>query len=534
MTTAEAGATALTAATLEVLRLPREADTLPALFRSRAARLGDRPFLVHGDRVHSWRQAADLAGRWAGHLAGMAAPGDRVAVVLPNCDSHVILFLACAQAGLVFVPVNPALTGGEMAAVLAVVTPALVIAAPAGAGKLAAAAVPRLLVLADEGLALPALPDLPPPAVEVGPDLPLAIVFTSGTTGVPKGAVHCHRTYVIAAEIAAFRMRLNGDDRLMVILPLFHLNALFYSIGGAIVCGGRLVVEERFQAGRFWQAVARHGVTQVNMIAAVGNILLKRDRSEFPGNATLRKVSAAPVTQEVATALREAFGITNVVESYGMTEAPGIAQVDFFDQGHRACLGRPIVHPLSGDAISEVRIVDEDRQPLPAGEVGRIMVRARTMMSGYFNRPDLSERLGPDGWFLTEDRGRADSDGYLYFCGRTADLIRTRGENVSAAEVEAALLTHLAVSEAGCIGIPSDLGEEDILAAIVPREGVDLDLGQVMRHCRERLSRHKLPRYLLVRAELPKTPTQKIAHHRLRGDPDLIADAIDVAGLAAR
>ena len=534
-----------TATCLEALRQTRDADTLPALFRSRAARLGERPFLLFRDRSLSWQQAGALAGAWAGELrrqAGADGPGAaddgiaaRVAVALPNCDSLVVLLLACAEAGLVFVLVNPALTAAETATALGVVSPALIVTTAGLAPKLSAAAAqagcgPLPVVAVDDAdLTLPDLHGRPGPASDrtvPDPAQPLAIVFTSGTTGVPKGAVHSHRTYVTAAEIAAFRMRLNAADRLLVILPLFHLNALFYSVGGTIVCGGRLVIEERFQAGSFWQVVARHGITQVNMIAAVGNILLKRDRSEFPGNATLRKVSAAPVTREVADALRDSFGIAHVVESYGMTEAPGIAQVDFFDRDHRACLGRPIVHPLTGAPVSEIRIVDEARRDLPAGEVGRIMIRASTMMQGYFRRPDLADRIDGGGWFLTEDRGRLDADGYAYFCGRTADLIRTRGENVAAAEVEAVILTHPAVSEVGCIGIPSDMGEEDILAVVALRPGAQVLPAELAAHCRAHLSRHKVPRHFVFRDALPKTPTQKVAHHRLRADPDLLADAV--------
>jgi len=532
---------AMDAACLAVLRLPRERDTLAALFRDRAARFGDRPFLLYRDRVRTWRETAAEAGAWAVRLRRQAQPGDRVAVMLPNCDSLVVLLLACAQAGLVFVPVNPDLTVPELGAVLAVATPALAIAAEPRRARLDQAladALPgertALILLDGDSLALPPLPpqgELPPQQAPAAggddPAAPLAIVFTSGTTGVPKGAVHANRTYVTAAEIAAWRMRLCPEDRVLVILPLFHLNALFYSVGGAILAGARLVVEARFSAATFWQTVARHGITQVNMIAAVGNILLKRDRAEFPGNATLRKVSAAPVTKEAADALAEAFGIRHVVESYGMTEAPGIAQVDFFDRGHRACLGRPIAHPLSGEPVSEIRIVDDRLAPLPAGTEGRIMFRATTLMQGYFNRPDLHDRLLPDGWFLTEDRGRMDAEGYVYFCGRTADLIRVRGENVSAAEVEGVLLTHPAVSEAACIGLPSDLGEEDLLAVIVPRPGATVGAGEMAAHCRVRLSRHKVPRYFLLREALPKTPTQKVAHHRLRAEPGLLADAVE-------
>lgn len=523
---------------LAALRLPRQADTLTALFRSRVEAHGDRPFLLFRQRVRSWRETEAVVEHWARHMLSLgAAPGDRVAAILPNCDSHVVLLLACARAGLVFVPVNPNLSAADLEAALQGAAPALVIATDAASTVLAPicerlAPQPAMLWLDAADLDLPAIAESGAgPArtmTEPAPQAPLAIVFTSGTTGRPKGAIHVNETYVLAAEIAAFRMRLTREDRVLVILPLFHLNALFYSIGGAIVSGARLVIEERFHASGFWDVVNRFGITQVNMIAAVGNILLKRDRAEFPGNPTLRKVSAAPVSAAVAEALKEAFGIEHVVESYGMTEAPGIAQVDFHDRSHRSCLGRPISHPLSDAPISEIRLVDDAGADVARGRIGRVMIRARTMMKGYFRRPDLADRLSPEGWFLTEDLAREDADGYFYFCGRTSEIIRSRGENVAASEIEAALITHPGVNDAGCIGVPSELGEEDILAAVSPRPGARLDGMDLAAFCRRRLSPHKQPRYFLLMDDLPKTPTEKVARHKLKDIPDLLERAVKV------
>jgi len=532
---------------LAALRLPRVADTLDALFRARVQAAGVAPFLAASGREQGWREFDQRVDRWARRLleAGLRR-GDRVAAILPNGDAPLLLLLACARARLVFAPVNPALTAAELAAVLQVLGAAAVVAidtidATVDAALAATSLVtclrlriPAATLCLDAASMQPdperdsAPADLPAvvPDDAPEPDDPLAIVFTSGTTGVPKGAVHTQRTYVAAAEIAAWRMRLSPEDTVLAMLPMFHLNALFYSVGGAIASGARLVIEERFRAGSFWQTVRRHGVTQVNLIAAVGNILLKRDRAEFPGNDTLRKVSAAPVSAQAATQLREVFGITHVVESYGMTEAPGVAQIDFDDMQHRACLGRPIRHPLSGETVSEIRIVDEARRSLPVGEVGRIMLRSRLLMRGYFNRPDLASAIDSEGWFLTEDVGRLDAEGYAWLVGRTTEIVRCRGENVSVAEVEAVLLTHPAVSEAACVGVPAELGEEDLLAVIVPRAGAAPSAESVVEHCARHLAAFKHPRWLVVRDNLPRTPTEKVSRHRLRADAGLLAEAI--------
>ncbi len=530
-------------ACLEALHLPRASDTLDALFRARVQTAGDAPFLTVRGRVHSWRGLDRHVGACIDLLAAAGLRrGDRVAAALPNGDALVILLLACARRGFVFAPINPALTAGELAPVLAVLDAAALITtdladtvvSQAIAGLRRAPwwlAVPANSLALDDAVVRSTIlpPGNPPletaPSPPPQPEEPLAIVFTSGTTGVPKGAVHTQRTYVAAAEIAAWRVRLSPADTVLAVLPMFHLNALFYSVGGAIASGARLVLEERFSAATFWQTVSRHGVTQVNMIAAVGNILLKRDRAEFPGNDTLRKVSAAPVSQAAAEQLREAFGITHVVESYGMTEAPGVAQVDFDDTTHRACLGRPIRHPLSGEPVSEIRIVDEARRALPPGEVGRIMLRSRLLMRAYFNRPDLASAIDPEGWFLTEDLGRLDEHGYAWLVGRTAEIVRCRGENVSVAEVEAALLTHPEISEAACVGVPADLGEEELLAVVVPRPGARPSPLSIGAHCARLLAPFKHPRWLVLRDALPRTPTEKVSRHLLRSDATLMREA---------
>lgn len=505
-------------ACVDALRLPRGADTLAALFAARARVAPHHTFLLQGGRQWSWREVDEAAAQCADRLVGAGCrPSDRVAAVLPNGCELVVLLLACARARLVFCPIDPASTAAERDSMLATLKPAAVIAA----GD------------ADRDGARDAEPDRGPGGRTAGDrgdlvasaDDPLTILFTSGTTGAPKGAIHTQRTYVTAAEVAAWRMRLSPADTCLVVLPLFHLNALFYSVGGAIAAGARLVIEERFSASSFWRTVARHRVTQVNLIAAVGNILLKRDRSEFPGNDSLRKVSAAPVSADLAERLAREFRVSHVVESYGMTEAPCIAQGEFGDRGHRECLGRPIRHPLTGDPISEVRIVDGAGRPLAAGETGRIQVRSRTMMTGYFGRPDLAAAIDPQGWFLTEDFGELDAHGWCWFRGRTAEMIRCRGENVAASRVESVLLTHPAITDAACVGTPSELGDEDVVAVVCTRAGAALGAAELSRFCEDRLAPHQRPRWLVVRSDLPRTATQKIARHRLRAEPDLLRGA---------
>jgi len=420
------------------------------------------------------------------------------------------------------VPCNPEHGVEELGYVLGHAAPVGVIAVPETRAVVAAAAgaTPWIVDLDEvgEGGLAGRVPG------DAGADDICLILYTSGTTGTPKGVMHAQRTFARAGEGFVERMALGPDERLLCILPLFHVNALFYSLGGAVAAGASLVLAPRFSASSFWKLAAASGATEVNIIAAVGNILLRRPRSEYvPGHA-LRKVYGAPVPPEVAEVFRAEFCVPHVVEGYGMTEIPGAASVPIDGPPRPGSMGLAARHPRA-----ELRIVGDDGRDVGAGDTGELLVRTPLVMSGYFRDPEATRAAFRDGgWFATGDLVRRDADGYYYFIARKKDIIRRRGENISGAELDRVLGSHPLVAEAAAIPVPSELGEDEILAAVVVRPGAELGAAEVAAWCAARLAAHKVPRYVAFVDELPHTPTHRVAKFKLRQDASLLARAVDL------
>ena len=334
---------------LETLRLyPPHDYSFAGLLASRAAHDPERAFLLFEGRAISWREFDAATRRAAGSVRGAGRRrGDRVATLASNRPEIIVTFFALARLGAWLVPVNPELRMEEArymfehAGVRGNRVRAGGGAAGArGVGAHVAGAVARFCSRAAGADGLPALADLGAKAAPLaetnrgGAEDICVLVYTSGTTGFPKGAMHSQRNVVLAGEAFVERMWLQPDDRLLAILPLFHLNALFYSVFGTIAAGASLVVVPKFSASRFWQVAAETGATQTNIIAAVGSILAQRPRSELVPHR-LRKVYGGPIVAEVERVWREELGVPVMLEGYGMTEIPGACNNPFPGTGPR-------------------------------------------------------------------------------------------------------------------------------------------------------------------------------------------------------
>jgi len=529
---------------LQVLeRHPAHGQTLPALLASRCAACGEQPLLAGELRPWTYAQAAEGSELLAGvlHAQGVGR-GDRVVHVSLNADWGPLLLLALARIGAVFVPSNPALAPQELAYVLGHCGATLVIAAPEDLAlvreaALLAAPSPRVVsAQAIDGGArdaegfLAALRGqqraaLPKPAA---PDDPLVIIYTSGTTGFPKGVVHSHRNFVLAAEAFVERLHLQPGERLMAILPFFHINALFYSLGGAIACGGTLVTMPRFSASRFWQVAAQYGATQLNILAAVGNILPKRPRSEFVVSHRIRKIYGGPIPAEMMQSFQQEFGIPDLIEGFGMSEIPGAFNNPFDGLRKVGSIGLPARHPRFPQGFAQARVADDEGRELPVGETGELQVKTPIAMLHYFNDPQQTAEAFVDGWLRTGDLAWRDADGYYYFVARKKDIIRRRGENIAGAELDRVLGGHPGLLEAATIGVPAPLGDEDILAVVVATSATPPPTPQeLIDWCGSRLAPMKLPRYIVFREALPHTPSQRVAKFLLKQDRTLLEDAWD-------
>ncbi|MBM3628244.1 MAG: ATP-dependent acyl-CoA ligase [Alphaproteobacteria bacterium] len=519
---------------VEVLsRYGAHAATLDAALDARVAAGAGRAFLVEGGRETSYGGFAMRVAAAAALLrdAGVGK-GDRVAVVSATDAAMVTALFATCRLGAVFVPVNPDLRPQEAAQVVARSRPRLVLhgAAQAPLARESTAGMATTLLDMEAAFAgLDATPGLPAGHPRPGPEDTCLVLFTSGTTGVPKGVMHAHRSFVVAGEGFVERQWLQPGDRMLCILPMFHVNALFYSLGGALAAGATLVLGGRFSASRFWPLVAASGATQVNMLGSIGKILALRPRAEFVARHALDRVYCVPMPFDVQRVFREEFGVRWIAEGYGMSEVPGILAQPYGTEPMAGTMGRVCRHP-DGRAFGELRVIDEDGRAVAPGEAGTLLVRTELAMQGYFEAPEQTRDVFRDAFFVTGDRVREVSPGTYAFVARDKDMIRRRGENVAAAEIDQAALSCPDVGEAAAVAVPSELGEDDILLAVVPRAGATLSAEAVHAQLRARLAPAKLPRYVAVVDEVPYGPTQRVLRFKLAQDAALRAKARDFGG----
>jgi len=517
---------------IDVLRQFRAHDyTLADFIASRRERHPDREAMAHEGRSWSWGRMEHDAARLAARLLREGVqPAQRVMLSARNCEWHVLALLACARIGAVLVPINPQLRLQECTHLVGHCKPALVLAddealavaieAVAAAGVSGPALTP---VIALGGELLEGAADAPAPVGDA--DTTCIIIYTSGTTGFPKGAMHSQRSLVSAGEAFVERMHLQPSDRLLAILPLFHINAMFYSVVGAFAAGATLLIERRFSASTFWHRVVELQATQVNVIEAVLTMLLNRPADEYRADHTLRKVYG--VRHAVREPMRQRFGIPLLVGGYAMTEIPGVLSTPVAGDVPAGAMGMLCRHPDPDRPWALCKVVDDDGRELPDGDTGELVVRTPVLMQGYFDDPEQTAQAFRDGWFLTGDLVRRDAQGFFYFVSRKKDIIRRRGENVAGPELDRVVSEHPGVLLAAAVGVPSSFGDEDILVAVKPREPGAVTARDIVDWCRERLAPMKVPRYVLLVDDMPLTPTHKVAKAELKKKADLRESAVD-------
>src|SRR5918996_135735 len=357
---------------------PAHRDTIPSLVASRRAVAAERPALLFEQRAWTYAEIDEASSRLARVLSLRGARrGECVALVSLNSDLSLLVFLAVARLGALFVPLNPTLTDGELSHVLRHCRPTAVVVQDAERARVegiisSLEATPGLLSFEEIDPARIrhlAADDERIGGESVQPEDPAVVIYTSGTTGFPKGVLHSHRNFVWAGEAFVERMHLKPSDRLLTVLPFFHINALFYSWGGALAAGGSLATTSRFSASQLWRLAAETGATEFNILAAVGNILTKRPRSEFVPNHRLRKIYGGPIPADVYRVFQEEFGVPILIEGYGMSEIPGACN-NPFDGPHKiGSIGTPARHPRFDGPFAEMRVVDEAGREVASGEI---------------------------------------------------------------------------------------------------------------------------------------------------------------------
>ncbi len=467
---------------------------------------------------HAWRFAeVDTAvNRLANGLLALGLqPGDRVALMLPAHPDHMIAILALAKLGLVRVPVNIHLVGAALAYPFEAFAPdaAIIDAAHAEAvAPILAAHALRHVVWrggdrAPSFAALLTHPDASPPPVQPLPDDIIAITPSSGTTGAPKGVLKSDRT-LRAGPRGILRLTQAGPGDTFLFWEAMHHGAGVAVLIAAILERITLAMVPRFSASRFWADAHALGATRVHYLGSVMPMVLKRppaaeDRAH---KVTIAWGGGCPA--EIWPAIEDRFGV-EIREGYGLSELITFTTLNL--DGPVGSIGRAL-------GYYEARISRDDGTEAAPGETGELCFRAfdsRLGFLGYFRNPQATADAMRGDWFLTGDLARRDADGWLYFAGRKKDSIRRRGINISAWEVERVLLDHPAIEECALIGVPSELGEDEIKVLVRLAAGAALDPAALIAWCRPRLPAFQLPRYIAFADDFPRTPTQRIRKSEL-------------------
>jgi crotonobetaine/carnitine-CoA ligase len=363
----------------------------------------------------------------------------------------------------------------------------------------------------------------PAPAEEVPddarPDDLAVLIPTSGTTGRSKLVMQTHRTYAMAGEGFPYWMELTADDRLMTSLPLFHVNAPAYSVLGSLAVGAGLVLLPRFSPRSFLDSARRHGATEFNAIGAMLEMLMRQPPRADDADTDLRLCYTGPSpAREWQEAFEERFGL-RVVCGYAMSESPyGL----IWRHGTRpfGTLGSVRQHPRLG-TVNEARVVDDDGEDVGVGGTGELLLRNPTVTRGYWEMPEETAAALTDGWLHTGDLVTVNEDETYTFVARRKEVLRRRGQNLSPAEVEDAIMAHEDVLEAAVVAVPSELTEDDVKAFVVLQPGRRVDFEALREWTASRLSAFKVPRYWQEVSALPRTPTSRVAKHRLpTGHPE--------------
>ncbi|WP_116452659.1 long-chain-fatty-acid--CoA ligase [Blastococcus litoris] len=475
-----------------------------------AAEHAEHPALRMDDAVLTYGQFRDASLAVAGSLRRRGVePGDRVGMVLPNVLSFPVVFYGALLAGAAVVPMNPLLKAREVEYYLRD-SGARVVVALAGSD---AAVVEAAGTVGIDAVGVgPARPEelmdgQPVDAAAERDDDDLAVIlYTSGTTGQPKGAELTHANMAGNARTTADTLAENtADDVIMGCLPLFHVFGLTCGLNTAVLKGSTLTLIPRFDGTKALSVIARDQVTIFDGVPTMFAAMLHSPAAGTQDVSSLRLCvsggSAMPV--EIMRAFEEKFGCT-ILEGYGLSETSPVAS---FNHPHAERKPGSIGTPIAG---VEMRLVDDDGADVTAGEVGEIAIRGENVMKGYWGKPEETAKAIPDGWFRTGDLARQDDDGYFFIVDRKKEMIIRGGYNVYPREIEEALYEHPAVAEVACIGIAHpELGEE-VAAAVALKPGAEAEVDELREFAKARVAAYKYPRHLWLVDSLPKGPTGKI------------------------
>ncbi len=562
------------------VRYALEERTIGRILADKAIRIPYRTFLIWQDRRYSYAQLESLTNRYANGFSALGIQhGDHVAVMMPNGPEFYWVVWGLAKLGAVGVPLNTAAKGdmlryfidqsdsvclvvdqqwlerlAPLAKELPKVKQYLVARSDAkndarskeqndpqnnklrdARSKTRAVALPGVAqgILAARNTISGSAPirdlveivsedDTAPPLERVKYSDPHLIVYTSGTTGPSKGVMCPHSQALFVGMQIASDYGYQTDDVLFTCLPLFHVNALWYSSCAALWAECSIALSARFSASAFWDEICTMGATQFNALGAMGNIIVQIPPGDYERQHRLRQCMLVPMQKSLYDEVRKRYAV-KITAVFAMSE--NFAVTNFVPDDRLDKVGSA----GSPRGASWIKIIDDEGAELPSGEVGEILVKPRqpgSMMLGYYNMPEASAQAFKDGWFCTGDRGYLDSDGYMYFVDRKKEAIRRRGENISAYEVEMILSKHPAILEVAAIAVPSEMSEDEVMVYVVLKPNQTLTEREVIAFGAQRMIYFMVPRFVSFIDQLPKTATEKIEKYKLQQDAKTRRDSL--------
>lgn len=494
------------------------------MLKATASRLPDKPALICDDETLTYRELQRQVLSLAYNLQKMGVlKGDRVALLFPNCNEMAVAYFACAALGAVAVPLNNRLTGKDLTYILR----------DCGA---------RMIVVGYQFFeifqtireGLPSLKDViyagperkpgavyfgdllgaaePPPDVDLNPDDGAVIMYTSGTTGLPKGAVMTHRNVFTNARNCGAALTYKENDITLIVVPLFHVTGLNSQLVAFLYVGGTCVILKAYKTAEMIKAIERHRITVLFNVPTMYVLLLINEELKNTDISSLRMAAygGAPMDRETIVALKERLGL-DLYNAYGLTESSSLTTVlPACDAVRKA----PSVGlPVSG---VQIKTIATDGRETPAGEAGELLIKGPNIVRGYFNKPEATQKSIIDGWLHTGDVARIDDEGYVFIVDRMKDMIVRGGENIYSIEVESVLNSHPQVLESAVVPEPHPIFGEVVKAFVVLRPDTQATPEEIIEFCQRNIADYKVPASVVFLNELPRNPGGKVVKNRLK------------------
>src|SRR5437773_9295894 len=521
----------------EQLHRPRN---ISELLGQRTLAHPNEPFLISeaDGRQFTYAEFATAVDRTAAMLSSHGiSRGDVVTLLMPNSAEYIVAYFACWKLGALAGPVNSLLKEHETAFVINDSEAKAILVHSEFCTRIESIRdrlthLKSVIIFDNEGEAtrefggLCQKPDREggqssklaladaraSDTSELGSDDDAIIIYTSGTTGKPKGCLLTNGNVIANARQISNWLGFTEEDRLLTVMPLFHMNAVSVTTMSALYAGGSTVISPKFSASQFWKIISDYQVTSFGSVATMLSILLTTYPDGLPGGLQSDQLrfamcGSAPVPAEVMKKFEETFNCP-VVEGYGLSESTCRSTFNPPDERRRpGSCGLPIGN--------EMKVLDDDDNEVHDGELGEIVLRCENILKGYFKSPEATRTAFRNGWFHTGDGGYRDKDERYYFADRKSDMIIRGGENIYPREIDEVLYQHPAVAAAATIGVPDELYGEEVAAFIVLKDGLKVSEEELISYCTERVADYKCPKSIRIVAEIPKGPTGKLLKREL-------------------